>query len=65
MRRITGDKRLRVLLAGDPDHILEPYSLGRERTLDDYRIFSGIDGERFEIHPDATSGVAPDPVTIR
>jgi hypothetical protein len=57
-------RRLRVLLAGDPERILEPYTLGAERTLEDYRVFSGLDCERFEIHPDAAAGIPPDPVTI-
>ena len=56
--------RLRTLLAGDPDRELEPYSLGREWTLEDYRLFSGLDCAAWTIHPDARNGVPPDPVTL-
>jgi hypothetical protein len=35
-------RRLRVLLNGDPERILEPFSLGTERTLDDYWQFAGL-----------------------
>jgi hypothetical protein len=57
-------KRLRTLLAGDPDRILAPYSLGGVRTLEDYRVFSGLDCNSLAVHADATAGVPPDPVTI-
>jgi hypothetical protein len=35
-------RRLRVLLAGDPERILDPFSLGTERTLEDYWEFAGL-----------------------
>jgi hypothetical protein len=56
--------RLRLLLDGDPDRRLGSYSLGSERTLDDYRRFSGLDCRNRTIHPDAFAGIPPDPVTI-
>lgn len=52
-------KRLRTLLRGDPDRVLEPYSLGTERSLDDFAAFSGLDCARYEIHPDAHAGTPP------
>jgi glycosyltransferase involved in cell wall biosynthesis len=58
-------RRLKILLKGDPRQELAPFSLGRERTLNDYRIFSGLDCRTLTIHEDAREGVPPDPVTIR
>ena len=57
-------RRLHILLAGDPDEELVPFSLGRKRSLDDYRIFAGLDCATREIHEDAHNGVPPDPVTL-
>ncbi len=57
--------RLRKLLNGDPDNELGRYGLGNIRSLEDYRIFSGLDCSTLSIHPDATNGVPPDPVTIK
>lgn len=57
--------RLRLLLAGDPDRRLGRYSLGERRTLEDYRVFSGLDCATRTIHPDAALGLPPDPVTLR
>lgn len=57
-------RRLKILLAGDPEEELAPFSLGRKRTLDDYRIFSGLDCATLDIHDDARNGVPPDPVTL-
>lgn len=57
-------KRLRTLLRGDPNNILAPYSLGSERTLQDFTRFSGLDCERYEIHELARLGVPPDPQTL-
>lgn len=57
-------KRLRTLLSGDPDNILAPYSLGSERTLEEFARFSGLDCERYEIHEDARRGVPPNPRTV-
>jgi len=54
-------RRLRTLLAGDPDRILEPYSLGTARTLGQYAAWSGLDLATRTIHPDARSGVGPAP----
>jgi hypothetical protein len=56
--------RLGVLLDGDPARRLGRYSLGRRRTLEDYRRFSGLDCENRTIHADARRGIPPDPVTI-
>jgi hypothetical protein len=58
-------QRLEALLEGDPQGVLEPYSLGAERDLEAYRIFSGLDCRHRTLHPDAITGKAPDPVTIR
>ncbi len=57
--------RLRLLLAGDPDRRLGRYSLGDRRSLEEYRVFSGLDCATREIHPDAFRGLPPDPVTVR
>lgn len=57
--------RLRLLLAGDPERRLGRYSLGVGRTLEDYRVFSGLDCATRTIHPDAAAGLPPDPVTVR
>lgn len=54
-------KRLRLLLRGDPERVLEPYSLGTQRSLDDFAAFSGLDCARREIHPDARDGTPPAP----
>ncbi len=59
LRRTRSFKRLRMLLAGDPEGILHPYSLGSERTLDDFRRFSGLDCERYTISPEAGIGTPP------
>jgi hypothetical protein len=64
-RDLVALRRLRALLAGDPERALGPYTLGTERTLEDYRIFSGLDCVTHDIHPDALAGRPPDPVTIR
>lgn len=56
--------RLQLLLAGDPQQELAPFSLGRERTLEDYRVFSGLDCKTMQIHEDARNGVPPNPVTL-
>lgn len=60
-RHERATKRLRTLLRGDPDRVLEPYSLGTERTLEDFAAFSGLDCARYEIHPDALAGTPPRP----
>lgn len=57
--------RLRLLLAGDPDGRLGPYSLGTERDLEDYCAYAGLDCATYTIHPDAMAGIPPDPITIR
>jgi len=57
--------RLKLLMHGDPEHELGRYGLGEVRTLDDYRIFSGLDFQSYSVHPDAASGVPPDPVTLK
>lgn len=57
--------RLRTLLAGDPERELGCFSLGSERSLDEYHVFSGLNCSDYTIHPDARTGVPPDPVTIR
>ena len=63
-RHLRAMSRLRTLLAGDPDMILEPYTLGSACTLDDYHRFSGLDCVACTIHPDAQAGVPPDPITV-
>lgn len=61
----TAFSRLRLLLSGDPESRLEPYSLGSERTLEDFYIFSGLNCRTYEAHPDAYAGIPPNPVTIK
>lgn len=58
-RHARACKRLRLLLAGDPDGVLGPFGLGSDRTLDDYRRFSGLDHETYEIAPAARLGIEP------
>jgi len=63
-RHAEAVRRLKILLKGDHKQELAPFSLGREKTLDDYRVFSGLDCENQLIHDDARKGVPPEPVTI-
>ena len=49
-------QRLQILLKGDPNGELGRYTLGKERTLEDYYIFSGLNCENMTIHPDAKIG---------
>ncbi len=51
--------RLRKLFAGDPDGELGRYGLGKQRTLEDFARFSGLDCRTYTIHPDAANGVPP------
>ncbi len=60
----TALHRLRLLLDGDPENELTRYGLGTERTLEDFRLYSGLDCSNRSIHPDARDGVPPDPATI-
>jgi prolyl 4-hydroxylase len=59
-----GVSRLRLLYAGDPGGELGRYGLGNTRTLEEYRIYAGLDYRTYAIHPDAARGVSPDPVTL-
>lgn len=52
-------RRLRVLLRGDPDRVLEPYSTGRERTVDDYCRWAGFDFDSLTIDEAARTGITP------
>lgn len=58
-RHERAGRRLRTLLAGDPARVLEPYSLGTARTLEEYSAWSGLDVATRRIHPDARLGVDP------
>lgn len=51
--------RLRTLLKGDPEGTLGRYGLGKQRTLEDFARFSGLDCGTYTIHPDAANGVPP------
>ncbi|MEQ8716356.1 MAG: GlcNAc-transferase family protein [Acidimicrobiales bacterium] len=53
-------RRLRVLLAGDPEGILDPFSLGAERTLDEYWDYSGIRWPGRTISESARLGIPPE-----
>ncbi|MGV6826802.1 MAG: GlcNAc-transferase family protein [bacterium] len=64
MRHLKAVNRLQVLLRGDPDNELGSFGLGNQRTLDDYRIYSGLDCTHYTIHKNARRGVPPDPVTL-
>ncbi len=57
--------RLTKLQDGDPYQELGRYSLGKARTIEDFRIYSGLDCSSLSVHSDAVNGVPPDPVTIR
>ena len=58
-------ERLRQLVYSDGGHAMEPYGLGRVRTLRDYEIYSGFDLRNKRAHPDVYTGANPDPVTIK
>ncbi len=49
--------RLELLLAGDSDKELGRFGLGNERSLEDYKQFSGIDCINKSIDADAANGV--------
>ena len=57
-------ERLHRLIYSDGGHGLGAYSLGRQRSLRDYEIFSGFDFQSKVAHPDVFTGANPDPVTI-
>lgn len=57
-------ERLRALMHGDSEHMLGRFGLGNERSLHDFYIFSGLNCQTYDAHPDAISGVPPDPVTL-
>ena len=57
-------QRLRWLFQEDPDSQLGRYGLGTDRTLDDYYVYSGLDCKTYTVHPDASNGVPPNPVTL-
>jgi hypothetical protein len=50
-------RRLRVLLDGDPDRILDPFSLGSERSLDEYWEFAGLRWPERSISAAARAGL--------
>lgn len=52
-------RRLRVLLGGDPDRILEPYSVGSARSVGEYCAWAGFDFDTLSIDDDARRGVSP------
>lgn len=52
-------QRLRVLLRGDPEQILTPYSLGPHRTVDAFSTWSGLNCRTYQFEDDAATGVAP------
>lgn len=52
-------KRLRALLRGDRDRILVPYSVGSERSVQQFSEWSGLDCATFTASDDACNGVAP------
>lgn len=54
-------RRLRVLLDGDPEGILDPFSLGAERTLDEYWDYAGIRWPGRTISESARLGKPPEP----
>ena len=58
-RHVRALKRLRVLLRGDPDRILAPYSTGPIRAVDAYSAWSGLDCRTYRFDEDAAAGVAP------
>jgi hypothetical protein len=55
-------RRLRVLLAGDPDGVLDPFSLGTERTLEQYWEHSGLRWPERTISEAALAGEPPSPL---
>ena len=57
--------RLRLLLRGDTGQRLGRYGLGKKRSLEQYRLFSGLDCKNLTIHLDAVNGVPPNPNTIQ
>ena len=53
-------KRLRVLLRGDRDRVLAPYSVGAERTVDQFSEWSGLDCRTFTATDSAIEGRPPE-----
>ncbi len=58
-RHMKAIKRLRVLLRGDPDRTLVPYSVGPHRTVDEFSSWSGLDCRTYSFDDDAANGLAP------
>lgn len=52
-------KRLACLIGRNNDYDLGIYGLGKERTLEDYRKYAGIDFEKKIVHKDTAMGVEP------
>ena len=63
-RNAVALERLHRLIYCEEGHLLGPYSLGRERTVREYEIFSGFDFTNKVAHPDVFTGKNPNPVTI-
>jgi hypothetical protein len=64
-RNAVAFERLRRLVYSEDGHSLDPYGLGRLRTLREYEIYAGFDLRGKRAHPDVYTGANPDPVTIR
>ncbi|MEO0493044.1 MAG: GlcNAc-transferase family protein [Actinomycetota bacterium] len=60
-RDVAAYRRLRLLHAGDPDRILEPYSTGPVRTVAEFAAWSGLDFGARVVSDDARVGVDPAP----
>ena len=52
-------RRLRALHRGDPDRILAPYTVGSERSVEEFCAWSGLDFDTLSISDAAMNGVAP------
>ena len=59
MRHQRAVRRLRVLLRGDPERLLSPYSVGTDRTVAEYQQWAGIDLDNWTVSTEASSGVTP------
>lgn len=51
--------RLKCLLGLNKDHDLKNFGLGKERSLEDYKKYSGIDFERNVLHKDTVEAKEP------
>lgn len=52
-------KRLDCLLGRNKDYDLGEFGLGKERTIEDFRVYAGMDYDKKIVHKDMANGVEP------